>query len=201
MRRQAQIDAGVGGQVLRLPGLAPAGKIGWCADHGRTKIRSDAHRDHVLRHQLPRADPRVVALGHNVGEAVIDDDLDLDVRILRQQFLQPGPQHGLHGMVVRGDANGARRLVAQRAERGQCGFDLVKARSRGQQQALARLGGRNAARGPGEQTQAEPSLKAAQCLAQGGLRHTELRRRPGEALLPRHSEKGREVVQVSSRHS
>ena len=62
------------------------------------------------------------------------------------------------------------------------------------QQALARLGRRDAARGAGQQPQAEPLLQPAYRVAQRRLRHAELGRRPGEAPFARDGEEGGEVV-------
>ena len=80
------------------------------------------------------------------------------------------------------------------------GVDLLEPRAEGPQQALARLGGRHAARGAGQQPQPEPCLQAADGLAQRRLRHAELRGGPGEAPLPRDREEGEEVVEVRPRH-
>ena len=49
-------------------------------------VRPDPHRDHVFGHLLAAAHSGVVALGDDVGQAVVDDDLDFDVRILAQQL-------------------------------------------------------------------------------------------------------------------
>lgn len=49
----------------------------------------------------------VITFGDDVGQAVIDDDLDFDVRILRQEFRQLRPQNRVDRMLVSRDANGA----------------------------------------------------------------------------------------------
>jgi hypothetical protein len=41
------------------------------------------HRDHILVHLLTKAHARVIPLGDDIGDAVIRNDLDVDVRILR----------------------------------------------------------------------------------------------------------------------
>ena len=76
-----------------------------------------------------------------------------------------------------------------------------KPRAGGAQQALARLGRRDAAGGAGQQPQAEPFLEAADGVAERRLRDAELRRRPGEAALPRDREEGEKIVEVFARHS
>ena len=55
-------------------------------------------------------------------------------------------------------------------ERGQLGVDLVEARTHGPQQALARLGRRDTARGAGQEPKAEPRFEAADRVAQRRLR-------------------------------
>ena len=62
-------------------------------------------------------------------------------------------------MLAGRDADGAGGLVAQLAQRGQLGVDLLEARPDGPQQALAGLGRRDAAGGAGQQPQPEPLLE------------------------------------------
>ena len=71
----------------------------------------------------------------------------------------------------------------------------------GAQQALAGLGRRHAARGAGQQAQAEPLLQPADGVAQRRLRDAELRRRPGETALPRDGEEGEQIAGVVPVHS
>jgi hypothetical protein len=55
-------------------------------DDGHAISRTDAHRDHVLRHLLPQADAGVEALRHDVREAPFDAQLDLEVGISGKQL-------------------------------------------------------------------------------------------------------------------
>ena len=80
-------------QVLRLLRLWPLREVGRRADDRHAHVRPDAHGDHVLRHLLAEPHARVVALGDDVGQAIVDDDLDLDVRIVRQE-LREAPARG-----------------------------------------------------------------------------------------------------------
>ena len=81
------------------------------------------------------------------------------------------------------------------------GLDLLEPRAHGAKQALARLGRRDAARGAGQQPKAEPLLEPADGVAERRLRNAELRRGPGEAPLPRDREEGKQIVEMSARHS
>ena len=55
----------------------PSRKVGGRAHDGHAQVRPDAHGDHVLCHLLAEADAGVVALGHDVGQAVVDDSSTL----------------------------------------------------------------------------------------------------------------------------
>ena len=68
---------------------------------------------------------------------------------------------------MRRDADGAGELVAQLAQRGQLCLDLVQAQGGGAQQAVSRLGRRDAAGGAGQQAQAEALLERADGVAEG----------------------------------
>ena len=98
--------------------------------------------------------------------------------IVRQELRQRGPEDRLGGVLAGRDADGAGGLLAQLAQRGELGVDLVEPRADGAEQALARLGRRDAARGAGQQPQAEPLLQPADGVAQRRLRDAELRRGP-----------------------
>ena len=76
------------------------------------------------------------------------------------------------------------------------GVDLLKAGSDGAQQALARLGRRDAACRARQQPNPKPCFEFANGMAQRRLRNAELCRRLGKASLPRDGEKGEEIIEV-----
>jgi hypothetical protein len=117
------------------------------------------HGDHVLRRHLSGTNTGVEAFGDDVGQAVVDHDLQLDVRVVRQKLVERWPQDGPYRVIAGGDADGARGLVAQLAQRGHLRLDLVKARPRGMRQAVLRLGRRDAAGGTGQQPRAQPRFQ------------------------------------------
>ena len=129
MRGQAQIDAVVGDQVLRLLRLRPCLEIRRRSDDRHAHVRSDPHGDHVLGDLLAHPHPGVVALGHDVGQAVVDDDLDLDVRVPPQKLHELGPKDGVGRIFRRGNPNGPGGLFAKLAQGRQLGVDLLKART------------------------------------------------------------------------
>jgi hypothetical protein len=76
MGGQAQIDAVVSDQVLRLPWLRPLPEIRRSPHDRHAHVRSDTHCDHILCHLLAVTHTGVIALRNDVGQAVVDDDLD-----------------------------------------------------------------------------------------------------------------------------
>ena len=130
------------------------------ADHRHAHVRTDAHRDHVFGHLLAETNAGVVALGDDVGQAVVDDDLDLDVRVVAAAACAiAGHRTASAGMLAGRDADRAGGFFAQFAQRGEFGVDLVEPRADRAQQPLARLGRRDAARRAGQQPNAEPLLE------------------------------------------
>jgi hypothetical protein len=83
----------MGGQVLRRLRLRVAGEIGRGTDDRHAEVRPDAHGDHVPGDLLPEPHAGVEALGDDVGEAIVDRDLHLHLRIGGKQPGQGGPQH------------------------------------------------------------------------------------------------------------
>ena len=104
-------------------------------------------------------------------------------------------------MLARRDADGAGRLLAQLAQGGQLGADLVERRAERAQQPLAGLGRRDAAGGAGQEPDAEPLLEPADGVAQRRLRGAELGRGPREAALLGDREEGIEIGQFLTAHS
>src|SRR5208337_4922336 len=100
-----------------------------------------------------------------------------------------------------GDAERARRLLPQFAQRRQLSVDLVKSWADAAQQALARLGRGDAAGGAHQQPKPEPLFESTDGVAQRRLRDADLAGGSGEASLPRHGEEGEKVVDVLARHS
>ena len=127
-------------------------------DHCHADVRSDANSDHVLRYLLAHAYAGVEALRDDVRETVVDDDFHLDVGIVGQESLESRLQHRYRGVLAGSDANRSGRSIAQFVQGGEFGFDLLKPRRHGAQQAFAGFGWSDTARGPGQEPQANPLL-------------------------------------------
>jgi len=135
---------------------------------------------------LAAAHTGVETLGDDIGQAVVDDDLDFDVRILPQQLREFRPEDRVGGIVCGRDPNGAGGLLPKFVQRGKLGLDLLKPRADGAKQAVARLGWGDAACGAGQQPKAEPFLEAANGVAERRLRHAQLRCGPRRFIGVRH---------------
>ena len=61
----------------------------------------------------PRRTPASIALGDDVGQAVVDGDLHLDVRVVRQKLVEGGPEDRIGCVLTCRDADRARRLLPQ----------------------------------------------------------------------------------------
>ncbi len=173
-----QIDAGMAGEVLRSVGNRTTREVGGRRDRGHAHVGPDPHRGHILRHRPPEPNAGVDALGDDVGQAVIDDGLDLDVRVVRQDAAQRGPENGSCRMLVGGDPDGPGRPPAYLGKVDEAGRDLVEARSHGLEEALPGLGRGHAPGGAREQPDAEARLQGTDGLAQRRLRNPELQRPP-----------------------
>ena len=103
-------------------------EIGRRSDHCHAQVRPHAHGDHILGHLLTHADTGIEALGHDVGQSVVDDHLDVQVGIGRQQFAQYRLHHGERGMLTRRDAEATGGLVAVSVELGELRVDFLEAR-------------------------------------------------------------------------
>ena len=103
----------------------------WRADDCHPHFRRDADRDHVPGDLIAVANADVVPVCHDIREAVVGDDLYLEVGILAKDLRQPGPQDCLSRVIGRGDADRTRGFVAKLGDGAQFGIDLFEAGSDG----------------------------------------------------------------------
>jgi hypothetical protein len=130
------------------------------------KVWPDTHRDHVLFDAFAKPHARVEALGGNVGEAMVDEQLDFDVRKIDETRCQSWPQHRFGRTLAARDPHQPGRAVAQFPQGGEFRFDLFETRGHGRQQALAGFRGRHAARGAGQEPVTQPLFQRTHRLAQ-----------------------------------
>jgi hypothetical protein len=149
---------------------------------------------------LTAANTSVEALGDNIRQPVVDNDLDLDVRIFSKELCNLGQKDRVRRIFGSCDPNSARGLLSKFAHGGQLGVDFLNSWGDGADQAFARLGQRNAARRSGQKANAKPRLELTDGLAQRRLRDAKLRCRFRKALLSRYRDKGPEVIQTPALH-
>jgi hypothetical protein len=153
-----------------------------------------------LRHLFAASHAGVETLGDDIGQAIVDDDLDFDVRILPQQLREFRPEDRVGRIVCGRDPNGAGRLFPKFAQSRKLSLDLLEPRANGVKQAFARLRWGDAACGAGQQPKTEPFLEATNGVAKRGLRNAQLRCGLRETALLPDSQKGQQVVQISAVH-
>ena len=126
----------------------------------------------------------VIALGDNIRQAKVDDDLDLDVRIVREQFHQLRLKDGVGRIFV-----AVMRMVPAGLSRSSLtaaslSLDLAQSAARQcRKQAFAGFRRRDAARRARQKPNPQARFEPADRVAQGRLRHAKLRRRLREAAL------------------
>src|SRR5262249_14279808 len=118
-------------------------------------------RRRALGHLTPAAPSPLTSSPDDIAQAIIDDDLDLDVWIRGQQLRELRQKDRVGSVFCRGDANDAGGLLAQITHGRKFCVDLLKARSNALKQALACLRLLAAERWAGEQSHAEARLELA----------------------------------------
>ena len=100
------VDAGVSNKILRPGRLRMIFEVRLRTDDGEAKIGTDSRRNHILGQLLSHPNAGVVALGHDVGEAVIEHELDLDVGVFGKEFSELGPEDVVDRIVSSRNPNG-----------------------------------------------------------------------------------------------
>jgi len=95
-------------------------------NNDRALLWADGYCNHVPLNVVPQPDTNVIALFHDIHKAIFDIQFDFDVRELRQQATQHGPDDRLGHVVCGRNSDSARRLVAVRTQCTECGPDVLK---------------------------------------------------------------------------
>lgn len=74
-------------------------KLGRRSGDDRPQVGPDPRGDHVLGDPFATPHARIEPFGHDVGQSGINAQLDMDVRKVRQQFLDRRPQDGNGSML------------------------------------------------------------------------------------------------------
>ncbi|MNI28003.1 hypothetical protein D3C73_817640 [compost metagenome] len=125
-------------------------KISGGGDGDQAHIRCDTHRNHILGDLFTQTNSGIKTAADDIGQGVIQGDLDIDIRVVRQKCLQHRPQHRVDGMFAGGDADVARRTCPHFTQGIQFTFNLGKTRTDAVEQSLTGFGRSHAAGGSGQ---------------------------------------------------
>ena len=169
--------------------------------HHRIALRRpERDRDHVLFEMLAIAHAGVEAVGDDIDERAVADDLQFDLRICLQERRDHRRQHQIDRRRRRIDAQASRRHAAQATHLIERIADIRHRRPDAGQQQLAGLGQPDAAGGAVHQADAEPLLEVAQPLAQAGNRDALFHRGAPEIPGAGDGDEGIEIAQVEIAH-
>jgi hypothetical protein len=126
------------------------------ADDRHPHVRPDPHGDHIFGYLFAAAHSSVVLLSHDISEAVVDDDLDLDVWVFSQQGRKLRDEDCLGRIFGRGDPNGANGPLPKLTYSGDLRLDLVEAWTNVLKQTLTRFRWRDAPRGAAKEANPKP---------------------------------------------
>lgn len=190
---QAQVLA----QVLRMPRLSMPGQIPRRGGRRHPLApRPDRDGHHVLVHAFLVADAGIAARLQQLDKTIVDDDLQPDLRILRQERRHDARQHQPGRRQRHIQPQPARRPVTETVGHVQRRLDRVQRGRQLLQQALPGRRGRHAARGAVQQPQAQPGFQPAHRFAQLRRAGPRLARRAAKAPMRGHRHKGADVLKV-----
>ena len=176
-------------------GTSAPREVGRRAYNGEPKVPGHGTAIMSLSITSPSWMPASKPSRHDVHRRVAHDEVELDVRVLREE---PG-EEWLADQRLRGarcvDAERAARLVAQLAYRGHGGAHLVQRRPHQGVEPLASLRQVHAARGAPNEGHAEPLLEPPQRLAHGRVAYPEALARRAKSLRLRYRDEGRDPVE------
>jgi hypothetical protein len=156
-------------QVARvLWAAAPVEVGGRCGSGHALHAWADRHRHHVQLEPLFIADAGVAAGGEDVDEAFVGRDLEADFRVGSQEARHDGRQDQARGADRHVQAQRAAGRVAKTIDDVQSTLDFAQDGFEACEQALAGIGGHDAARGAVQQPYAQFPFEAAHRIAQAG---------------------------------
>ena len=170
-------------------------------DHDRLERRGEADRDHVLRDHAAETHAGVETAGDNIGQGVVAGDLDDKIGIAPGEFRQHRRDRDRQGDARRVEPQQPGHLPARRAQPFDRLLDFVQRRTDRRDEARARLGQRDAARGARKQRRAEPVLDRFDGMADRRRAHAEFGRRRAEAAAARDGENDGQMSEQIAIHS
>lgn len=184
---QTLMDAVVGQQVFRCVQRRRACQVVG-RGHGDHRLRCpQRHGDHVTLQGLAQADTGVEACADDVAQAIVQGDIQGDVRVMREKRRHMGfDQRGV-GHVGAVDFQRAIRAAGGVVYLLHREANLLQGRGQGVEQLAARLGQRHAACGAVEQAHAQLRFELLDGLGHRRGRDLHLGRRPREVHMTGHA--------------
>ena len=167
-------------------------EIGGRCDHRHAHLRPDAHGDHVLRDLFAHPDSGIEAVGNDIGQAIVDDDLDIDVWMVGQEPLQGRLQDGHRRMLAGRELNGPGGFSRNSPNATSCA-SISSKRGAIVSSRLPRLPSARRCGWCGWQAQPQPFFQAGWSGSEPSVK-PQARRRPGEASLLRDGGESGEIV-------
>jgi EmrB/QacA subfamily drug resistance transporter len=170
---EAEAHAIVPREVARVLRPAMAREVGGRPDHHRAHLATKPYGDHVALEQLAEPDAGVEAFADQVGEVVLDAQIQRDARIGGEEVHQHRLQQRARDDLRHGQAQRARRGAAALAQLLERRVDRAERWLDAREQLAA---GVSEADPPGralEEAHAQPLLELAHRLAQRRGRHAE----------------------------
>ena len=184
VHRQTVLNAAMTGEIIGGAGRSPAREVGWRADNCQFDRSHDPDGNHIRRDAVLNTYPGVESLRHDIDRLVAHVDLEVDLRVGRQEAVPYRHDHRRRSqMAHRVDPQTTRRMkpiLVQIVERA---GDLIHCRPQLIKQTPASVGHRHTARRPVQQARPETLLQLPHRMAERRGCDIETRCRGTEAPL------------------
>jgi hypothetical protein len=156
---RSHLDTVMGGEVARVRRSPMAVKITGGGDHDRADGASERDTDHVALEFFAEPDPDIDPLADDVGQIVLDAQVESDFRVEPEKLRQDRLDEGGGGDTRRGDRQTTRGTAALLARLFERGVDLAQRRRDALEQLAACFGKADAPRVALEETHVEVLLQ------------------------------------------
>ena len=189
IRRPAVVDASVLAQVMRRHRCASRRHIRWRCDHRPAQVGRQPYSYHVTLDMRPGSDPGVEAFCDDVGHAVVNDQIENDIRIKLRELSELREEHDFCREPWQIEAKSAAWVIAKRADFTDGILNFRHCRDEPAKQRGTRFRWRNATRRPVEKLCAQP-LQSSNDMAERGWGNAKTGGSSSEAAFLRDSSEG-----------
>ncbi|GAB3054510.1 hypothetical protein GCM10027214_17280 [Stenotrophomonas tumulicola] len=165
---QAIIDADVGLQISRYPGLAMTIKIVRRAYDYGADVRLEPYCNHVAVNLLAEADAGIKTFGHYIDRPVVGDYLHRHIGMFQQKGWKPRCENRSSAIMKGRKSHSAGWSSAPVCQRREATGHFGKGRIERSQEALPCGRGRDRPRGSRQQKHTQALFQIAHCMAESG---------------------------------